>query len=86
MLSDLNRDQSQMISLTAVDVAMNSASTVGSATEVCFFDPQEIPPPSIRITYPDVDFLSALFPAQSESTNMIGGEFSVFWALKLSLY
>ena len=36
MLSELNKDQCQRISLTAVDVAMNSASTVDNDTDAYF--------------------------------------------------
>jgi len=41
MFNELNRDQNQMISLTAVNAAINSASTVDSTIEVYFFKAYE---------------------------------------------
>ena len=48
MSSELNKDWCQRISLTAVDTAMNSASTIDSDTDVCFFEPHDTAPPSIN--------------------------------------
>ena len=68
MSSELNKDQCQRISLTAVDTAMNSASTVDNDTDVCFLEPYEIAPPSNNTAKPEIDFLSMQSPPQSEST------------------
>ena len=68
MSSELNKDQCQRISLTAVDMAMNSASTVDSDTDVYFLEPHEIAPPSDNTAKPKIDFLSMQSPPQSELT------------------
>jgi len=41
ILSELNKDWCQRISLTAVNVAMNSISTVNSNTDICFLEPHD---------------------------------------------
>jgi len=68
MSSELNKEQCQRISLTAIDVAMNSTSIVNNDTDVYFLEPHEIAPPSNNTTKPKIDFLSMQSPLQSKST------------------
>ena len=49
------------------EVLMYSASVVEVATIVCFLDDQQIGDCPIKMMYPDVDFLSVVSPAKSES-------------------
>ena len=71
ILKESSKARCQRTSFTTVDAAINSASTVDSDTLDCFFDPQEIAPPSNNNVYPNIDFLSILSPVQSESTYAI---------------
>jgi len=81
-----SKAQCQRTSFTAVNATINSASTVDSDTLDCFFDPQEITPPSNNNVYSDIDFLSILSPAQSESTYAIGGASFVSSVWNSNLY
>ena len=56
--NELNKARYQKISLTAVDMAINSASTVDSDTDVYFFKSYDTASPSITIAKPEMDFLS----------------------------
>jgi len=58
MSSDLNKAQCQRTSLTAVDTAINSTSTVDSVTVDYFFEPYEIASLSNKTANPEIDFLS----------------------------
>ena len=58
MSSDLNKAQYQRTSLTAINAAMNSASTVVSTIVDCFFESYEIASLSNSTTNSEIDFLS----------------------------
>ena len=63
MTRELNNSLIQITSLTTADATMNSNSTVDNTTQLYFFDPYDTAPPSIKIVYPLIDFLSEWSPA-----------------------
>ena len=60
--------ESQSAYVIAWEKAMNSASTVDSATVSCFFVSHETGPPATKKMSPSVDCLIFLHPVKLEST------------------
>ena len=74
MMRELNNSLIQITSLTTANAVMNSNSTMDNTTQLCFFDPHDTVPPSIKIADPLIDFLSKQSSTQSKSTYEMNGD------------